>query len=79
MVSKVFCCTSLLQRHYFKKVDWDNLKIYYKADDLVIMDATLDGLIDKLTICKLSLECKGLYVNMLKTRVLCSNPYKGVK
>lgn len=43
------------------------------------MDATLDGLIDKLTICKLSLECKGLHVNMLKTRVLCSNPYKGVK
>ena len=42
------------------------------ADDLVIMDESLDGLLNHFTTWKDSFDAKGLGVNMSKTKILVS-------
>ena len=44
------------------------------ADDLVIMNESLEGLVNQFTAGKDSFSAKGLRVNMSKTKVLISNP-----
>ena len=47
-------------------------KLLY-ADELVLMDESLDGLLNQFTAWKDSFDAKGLRVNMSKTKILVSN------
>ena len=44
------------------------------ADDLVIMNESLEGLVNQFTVWKDGFSAKGLRVNMSKSKVLISNP-----
>ena len=46
------------------------------ADDLVIMDESLDGLLNQFIAWKDNFDARGLRVNISKTKILVSNPPK---
>ena len=59
-----------LSRHFRTGCPWELLY----ADDLVIIAETLSELLEKFRTCKANLECKGLRVNVGKTKILVSAP-----
>ena len=59
-----------LSRHFQTGCPWELLY----ADDLVIIAETLSELLEKFQTWKANLECKGLRVNVGKTKILVSAP-----
>ena len=59
-----------LSRHFRTGCPWELLY----ADDLVIIAETLSELLEKFRTWKANLECKGLRVNVGKTKILVSAP-----